>query len=108
MTRAEMAAAICVTLDELEGCEPTATCVDEQLGAMDYFGSLDTETEPDPDIVHCTDEVDDYHRCLAASLVTSFACADDVATVPYGSTNCGASEATFMAAFFEASIDCRD
>ncbi len=92
-TREEFAAAICQRFDQLADCEPAATCVDDQLGAMSTFDSFDIE---------CSDEVDAFYSCLATSPVTSFTCSGDVPDVPFGATGCGAAEDAFLAGVFGA------
>jgi hypothetical protein len=95
LTRQQMAEAICARYDELDGCEPSGTCVaDFVSGAFPYY---------DSEAPGCPELIDAYHSCVAATPITGFSCQDGFPAINIETCE---DEATAMfAAFGDVACD---
>lgn len=65
LTRQQMAEAICESFAAVPDCTPPDDCVNEQLAGWAFLDTLAPE---------CTDVIDAYNGCVAASAQSAFIC----------------------------------
>jgi hypothetical protein len=96
----QIATDLCAKYDEVLGCEPLSTCVQDNVGNFEFL----QETYPD-----CNDEVEAFFSCLTTQPVSSFECSDDDAPqFISGTPTCDDEELTFLEGLGSEGASCAD